>query len=147
MINIRTYKETDYPDIQANLKEAGLFDQVWDSKENLAGIIQNFPDGILVAVDNDTEGKNESEKVVGSVFVIPHGIKVVYLFRLTVKAEYRSKGIGTKLIEYAEKLLKEKGFEEVGIYVNAMNKNLKAYYQKRNFTTTDRPWVYMFKKL
>ncbi|KKQ35035.1 MAG: GCN5-related N-acetyltransferase [candidate division WS6 bacterium GW2011_GWA2_37_6] len=152
MYKIRTYKETDYLDIEMNLKEAGLFNEVWDSKKNLAGIIKNFPEGIIVATDGKESAENDkndkkSEEVIGSAFIIPHGAKVAYLFRLTVKAEYRSKGVGSALIEYAEKMLKEKGFKEVGIYVNAMNKNLKAYYTKRNFTTTDRPWVYMFKEL
>jgi len=77
MYKIRTYKETDYLDIEMNLKEAGLFNEVWDSKKNLAGIIKNFPEGIIVATDGKESAENDkndkkSEEVIGSAFIKSH---------------------------------------------------------------------------
>lgn len=144
MIKFRNYTEYDYKNLRNNLELAGFFNKIWDSKENLAGMIHNFPEAIVIAFD-DTKGKEED--ILGSAYIIPFGSKVAYIFRLIVNTDHRNEGVGTALINHIESILKSKGYKEIGIYVNAMNKNLQEYYKKKGFQTTDRPWIYMFKGL
>jgi hypothetical protein len=77
MITIRGFIESDYSELISILKEENLFDITWDSLENIKGILTYDPQSVLIALNNN--------KVIGSLFIVPYGAKVAYLFRLTVK--------------------------------------------------------------
>lgn len=134
---VRNYQKSDYSSIKTILQEAKLFDEVWDSKENLSGMIENDPQSILVA-----EKKN---KVVGNIFIIPYGSKIAYLFRLAVTEKYRKQGIGSSLIKKAEEIARKRRANEIGFYIDANNKKLKSFYKKRKFKTSNKNWIYMWK--
>ena len=136
MIKLRNYKVDDYSRVKEILKEAKLFDSVWDSAENINGKINNNPESILVAVENG--------EIVGIVIIVDYGPKLKYLFRLVVKKELRGRGTATKLIEFATKYSKQKGASEVGLYVDADNKNLTSFYAKRGFKKSKSKYYYMW---
>ncbi|MFC1649508.1 GNAT family N-acetyltransferase [Patescibacteria group bacterium] len=137
MIKIRYYNSNDYGPIKTILEESNLFDDVWDSKKNILSIIENDPEYAIVALEND--------KVVGCVFIVPYGAEAANLFRLTVKKDKRGAGIGTKLLEHAEDVVRNKGYKEVGLYVDKTDENLKNFYKKRKYVTSGKPYVYMYK--
>lgn len=139
MLLIRKYKEGDYKQVEENLREAGLFDETWDSEKNVNGMVAKDPGSIIVA--------EEAEKVVGSVFLVYQGPKLVYLFRLVVKKEYRGKGIASKLIEKAYEIAKNNGVEEIGMYVDSSNKDLHEFYGKRDFKRSKSTYYYMWKDI
>lgn len=139
MLKIRNYKSTDYKELAENLKEAGLFDEIWDSEENVSGMIKSNPESVLVA--------EKDGKVVGSVFLVNQGPKLLYLFRLVVKKEYRGKGIATKLIEKAEGIAKKNGARELGMYVDSSNQELHKFYGKRSFKKSKSTYFYMWKEI
>jgi ribosomal protein S18 acetylase RimI-like enzyme len=114
MIRIRKYLENDYRDVSMILKEAELFDPVWDSEENIQDMIQKDPESVIVAVANNN--------VVGNLFIIYYGPKLQYLFRLAVKKEYRKKGIAMELLEYARKIAEKRNVSEIGLYADSENK-------------------------
>lgn len=138
-MDIRNYKAEDYSAIEILLKEANMFDEVWDSRENLAGIVKYDPENIIIAL--------QGEQIVGLVFLIPYGTKVLYLFRLVVRKDVRQKGIGTAILNYVRELAKRKGIEELGFYVDASNSELKEFYVRQGFATSNKHWVYMWKKI
>jgi ribosomal protein S18 acetylase RimI-like enzyme len=138
MVKIRFYKKEDYPDVSQILKEADLFDSIWDSEENLSGMIAKDPETILVATEDDN--------VVGNVFLMYYGPKLQYLFRLAVKKEFRQKGIATRLIEEAMKMAVKRKANEVGMYVDASNLNLQSFYKKRGFKKSKSSYFYMWKE-
>ena len=129
MYKIRFYKKTDYSQVKAILQEANSYDKVWDSEENLSGMIDKDQKSILVAVSDN--------HVVGNIFITPYGTKVAYLFRLAVKKEYRNQGIATKLLKQAESLCKKRGVKEIAFFVNKDKNELKAFYNKRKFKTSE----------
>lgn len=137
MIKIRPYQTTDYEFIVAILKEANLYDKVWDSQENIEGIATQ---GVVLIAQNDS-------RVNGMLCIISYGTQVAFLFRLIVKKEYRNQGIASKLIDHAKKMLKEKGIKEIGLYVNASNKDLQNFYAKRQFKPSQKPYFYMWEAL
>lgn len=138
-MNIRNYNNNDYPEVISILKDSDLFDEVWDSKENLNSIINKNPQSIQVI--------EEKGKVIGNIFIISYGKKVSYLFRLAVKKEFREKGVGSALIKKAEEIIKQQGATEVGFYVDSKNINLQEYYIKRGFKISPKSYYYMWKEL
>ncbi len=134
---VRNYQKSDYSSIKTILQEAKLFDEVWDSKENLSGMIENDPQSILVAETNNI--------VVGNIFIIPYGSKIAYLFRRAVTEKYRKQGIGSSLIKKAEEIARKRRANEIGFYIDANNKKLKSFYKKRKFKTSNKNWIYMWK--
>jgi len=138
-MKIRNYNDQDYLDVVSILREADLFDDVWDSKENLVSMIGANPRSILVAeVDNI---------VVGNLFIVPYGNKVSYLFRLAVKTKFRKQGIASELIEKAEEIIRQSGVSEIGLYVDSGNFKLHGFYRRRGFKISSKTYHYMWKEL
>lgn len=56
-----------------------------------------------------------------------------YIFVLAVMPEYQGKGLGGKLIEFAEEMARKKGFKKVSLLVNAENSNAIKFYESHGF--------------
>lgn len=138
MVVIRKYKSRDYPKVSEILKEADLFDSIWDSEENIRGMISKDPESVLVAT--------EKGEVVGNIFIIYYGSKTQYLFRLAVKQQFRKRGIASILIDSAIKIGRKRGIQEVGMYVDVQNSKLQSFYKKRGFKKSKKSYFYMWKE-
>jgi len=138
-MKIRNYNSNDYLEVITILKDSDLFDEVWDSEENLKSMITRNSQSILVA--------EEQSKVIGSIFIIPYGKKVSYFFRLAVKKEFRKQGVATSLIKKSEETVRQRGTKELGFYVDSGNINLQKFYKKRGFKTSSKTYYYMWKEL
>lgn len=123
-IKIRSYRDSDYPKLKKNLINGGLFLENWDTRKNLARKIQRNPNSILVATIN--------KQIIGNVYIVEDGWSAT-ISRLCVREEHRNKGIGSKLLAEAEKILKEKGRKEIALYVDEENTDLKNFYKKREY--------------
>ena len=139
MVKIRNYKISDYTKVKEILEEASLFDGVWDSEENLSGKIKANPESILVAVKDGV--------IVGNVCIINYGSKLQYLFRLAVDKDYRNQGIATQLINSAVDIARKNGVNEVGLYADADNSKLLAYYSKRGFKKSKNRYYYIWQNI
>lgn len=140
MITIKPYLKEHYNGIEKVLKEAGSFDDLWDSEKNVAGMITRDKESVLVALDGD--------RIVGVLYIIFFGTQVADIFRLAVRKEYRKQGIASSLIEQAELLLKNKGIKEIGMYVDTVKIKLHEFYKKRNYrSSTGKEYIYMWKKI
>ena len=121
------------------LQEADMFDPVWDSKNNLNSMIKKNPRSILVATANN--------EVIGNIIISSHGQKVSLLFRLAIRKDHRNKGVGTKLLEYAEDSSSKSKAKEIGFFVDFKNKELQKYYFKRGYQTRKKAYIFMWKEL
>ncbi len=137
MVSIRYYKDSDYEDVKLILKEGDLFDNTWESRENLKRKIKRDPQSILIAEDN--------KKVVGCVLIVEDGWNG-FIWRLCVKKSNRKQGIGVLLMEKAEEIIKERGIKESSIFVDPKNQDLKDWYNKQKYEK-GKDWTFMFKKL
>ncbi len=138
-MKIRGYKNSDYSSVKLILKQSDLYDEIWDSEENLKGMIDKDSESILVTEDN--------AKIIAVIYLISFGSKVSFIFRLAVEKEHRNKGVASKLIEFAEGVLLKKEVSEVGLFADANNKKLFQFYNKRSFQTSNKHWIYLWKKL
>lgn len=138
-MKIRPYTDQDYPSIEAILKANKMHDEVWDHRDNLASMISRDPESVLVA---EIDGE-----IVGNVIITDYGNNVSYLFRLSVKDSYKKQGVGTLLLKEAEALLKKRGTKEIALVVHAERDDLKAYYEKRGYSTSGNKFIYMIKNV
>jgi len=137
MFTIDFYKDELYKPIISILKEANLYDETWEARENLKRKIERDPKSILVAKDGD--------KIVGCVFIVEDGWNG-FIWRLAVQTSHRKQGIGSALMRKAEEIIKSRGLKEASLFVNAGNEELKEWYQKQDYTGTS-DWTFMYKKL
>ena len=122
-IVIRKIKENEYQVLEDFLYEAifipeGIEKPSRDIIKNkeLQVYIKNFgmkDDNCLVALDNNTPS-----------------------LAISLYEEYRSKGIGTKLMNEMKKLLKEKGYQKTSLAVQKKNYAVNMY-KKVGFKTID----------
>jgi len=70
-----------------------------------------------------------------------------FIFRLAVRKDSRKIGIGSKLMEESERLLKEKGVKEIALFVKHGNEKLIDYYKKIGYTPSDYLHQCMWKEL
>lgn len=98
--------------------------------EEILAIISNASTPVFVATDED--------KVVGYVFCISKqfvndnnmtDIKTLYIDDICVDENYRKRGIGRTLVEYAFEYAKSSGYYNVTLNVWADNKNAVEFYK------------------
>lgn len=78
-----------------------------------------------------TEGKEGKEVLAGACFLTPYKDDTIRLRQMAVDPQYHKQGIGRKLITFAEKTAKEKGYKY--IYLHAREVALD-FYKKQNYT-------------
>ena len=137
MTNIRFYTDSAYEEVVKVLKEGDLFDEVWEDRQNLKRKIERDPESILLAIID--------KKIVGCVFIVEDGWNA-FLWRLSVKKDYRKKGIGLALMQKAEEIIKKRGLKEVSLFVGSDKVDLKSWYQKQDYKKTS-DYTFMYKKL
>lgn len=123
MINIRNYHTKDFSDVKKILEKGNLFWEKSDNKKELEKKIKKDPLSIIVAVENN--------KIVGTQFIVTDFMP--FLFRLAVHPDYRGRGIGMKLMQKGEKILRKKGHNHVNILVSTKDKKLQNSYKKQGY--------------
>lgn len=136
-MNIRQYKTDDYKRLREILETSGLFDEVWDSENHLTEKISKDDQSILIAEEND--------EIIGCLLIM-RDPWACFLYRLAVKESYRNRGVGSALLEAAENQLRDRGVEEVGLYVDSNKEELQDYYARRGYAKGGT-YRCMYKKL
>jgi ribosomal protein S18 acetylase RimI-like enzyme len=83
-------------------------------------------------------GGNE---IVGQLFVHLHsqrpdladGELRAYMYGFRVRSEYQNKGIGARLLEVAEKDLRQRGFRYISLNVNRKNSSARRLYERSGY--------------
>jgi ribosomal protein S18 acetylase RimI-like enzyme len=122
-ILVRSYQKSDYLALKETLIEGDLFVDTWDDETTLEKRIDDKPDSIVVAYDNDT--------VIGCVCLVDDILP--FIFRLAVKKNYRKKGVGKMLVDEAIHRLQQHGHKEIALFVDTKNEHLQSWYRKQGF--------------
>ena len=94
------------------------------------------------------------DRVVGQIFVQLEGLKpgisnnqpTAYLYSFRVREGYRNRGIGSKLIQTAEEIVRLKGFERTVISVAKDNLAAKKLYERLGYAVFGEDpgrWTYV----
>jgi len=135
-MRIRNYRSRDYATVKKLLKLCGLFDKSYDKPEKFAN---KTPKGSIIVA----EDKN---MIVGFVLFTWDGWDSS-LYRLAVHPDYRKKGLGTKLLEEAERRLKSLGADVASLRIHVSNKEAIEFFRKRGYSGNWGPYLDIEKKL
>lgn len=146
MVHIRAARKDEAKDLQDLNDEVFIDNQKYDNDLNMnwaksikgktyfTNLLNNPNACCLIAEDNG--------KKVGYIAAVPKDIryrksKYIEIEDMGVIPQYRSKGIGTMLIDKCLKWAKSKGFQKA--YVNSYFDNLKAikFYKRNGFSEID----------
>ncbi len=131
MVKIRPIKKQN---LEILYKE--MFDSAvpWLHGKNLAEQIKGnsvwliaWQDKLPVGHIQITFKNSEVKKIRKQIKRCPH------LSTLYVNSKFRRKGIAKKIMKYAEKLVKKKGYKRVGLSVEKDNKFLNNLYEKLGY--------------
>ena len=115
--------------------ESDLLEGTRTDKEEVVKLITTDGSEIILCTDNDS--------IVGSVHVLEQGTEC-YLGMLMVSPELQRAGVGSKLIEAAEKHARDVwGSKTMTMSVISIRNELIAYYERRGYHRTGkiRPFV------
>ena len=127
-IKIRKAKIDDLEPIVSLSNEFGYNPEKSEVENKLSKFSLNPDEAIYVA---------ENEKIIGwmhiSLVEPLESSSFVEIRGIVVNQKYRKNGIGTKLIETAEKWAKEKGCKKLRVRTNIIRKETRKYYRNLNF--------------
>lgn len=121
-MNIRNYKDEDYPQLKYLLEVSGVYSNFIDRREIFKKKIEADPESIIVAEEDDT--------IIGCVFLI-NDYWNPFIMHLAVHPDYRNKGIGGILCQIAEQRLRAKGNKAVSCFVEEDNKKHLDFLRKK----------------
>ncbi len=74
------------------------------------------------------------------------GVRTAYLYAFRVKAHLRNRGVGTQLMQVAERIVRQRGFGRVVISVAQVNADARRLYERldyRVFAQDPGEWSYI----
>lgn len=127
---IRIMKIEDYEkvyDLWIHTEGMGL-NTIDDSREGIAKYLLRNPNTCFVAEENG--------ELVG-VIMSGHDGRRGFIYHTTVKAEYRNRGIGKKLVDLVLGALKKEGIHKVALVAFEKNVLGNTFWEKVGFTVRE----------
>ncbi len=120
MINDGIFQWNDhYPSkeiFRKDIEEESLY--VWDDKNQIKGCIMFSP---------------EKDEVYNSAKWLTQDDKNIYVHRLAVHPKFQKKGIGNKLMNFAESIAKKLNFISIRLDTFSQNKSNNKFYESRGY--------------
>ena len=129
VVNLRSGSVADFGDLLAFWSGATTEPSTTDNVSSLRALVARDPDSLVLAVDNG--------EVVGSVIVGWDGWRGA-LYRLAVAPAHRRRGIGTALINEAERRLAALGAVRLHLIVAADQEEAQAFWNAAGYEPTDQ---------
>lgn len=120
----RYYKAGDFEQLIKLWKMTGIYYEPLDKKDILERQIQHDPESIILLED--------AGRIVGSVIILYHPWNS-FIYHLAVHADYQKQNLGKKLMDEAERRLKEKGMPRPTVFVEDDKEHVLEFYKKRGW--------------
>ncbi|AUM98125.1 GNAT family N-acetyltransferase [Clostridium botulinum] len=110
-------------------------------------VLKEYINNVILNEDYNFYIVEDKKKIIGAIEVITiiekdnpvlKNREYALIDKLVVDNYYRGYGIGSRLIEYAEKDLKSRGIKEIEIYVWEFNRGALNLYEKKGYKTICR---------
>ena len=121
-INIRAYRDPDFPQLESVLKATKLYDPNFDQRERYKTKIEHDPESIIVA--------EQDNRILGGIIFI-YDPFASSIWHLCVDPLYQGRGTGTELMKQAFSTLQSRGADVIIGYINADDIQLAQFYEKR----------------
>ncbi len=123
-MKLRNYLDSDWPKLLKLMKVSGIYYKHYDSRKMIKKKIEADPESIII-IEN-------KEKLVSCVFII-YDPWSSYIYHLGVHPDYQGRGLGNKLMDEAERILKMRGTNPITIFVRENNSEALGFYRKRGY--------------
>lgn len=123
--------ETYYSNFDISLEQS-----VNISKEKINIIPKYLEQGNTILM-----GAFVDKKLIGFIWLYIHNYfdeQRIHINQIIVSQNYRSKGIGKKLIKEVESIAKKHKIKTIDLFVSEINQNAINFYESLNFTTERR---------
>jgi cold shock CspA family protein/GNAT superfamily N-acetyltransferase len=127
-IHVMHYTDERHQQMKTFLNESDMYVKTLDNRQMLRRQIEFDPTSILIAV--------EDEVIIGTVYVLYNPWQA-FIYHLCVHPEHRNKSVANLLMDRAEVQLKARGVHCPTLFVEAGNKTVSAFYEKRGWFATD----------
>ncbi|KEI91016.1 GNAT family N-acetyltransferase [Clostridium botulinum] len=110
-------------------------------------VLKDYINNVILNENYNFYIVEDKKKIIGAIEVITiiekdnpvlKNREYALIDKLVVDNNYRGYGIGSRLIEYAEKDLKSRGIKEIEIYVWEFNRDALNLYEKKGYKTICR---------
>jgi ribosomal-protein-alanine N-acetyltransferase len=124
MIEIRTMTPTNAP----------LCAQLMSTSEPWTLIGRTYDESLALVIDPSKEAwvAYDGERFLGFILLVMHGAFVGYIQIIAVSPDARSTGVGSKLIEFAERRIFSQ-FPNVFLCVSSFNPRARALYERLGY--------------
>jgi len=124
-MNIRFYNPNkDFFGLEKLLKETSLYYEPIDKEDIFKAQIKHDPKSIIIA--------EEKGRIIGTIFILYNPWQS-FIYHLGVHPEYRNCGIGDKLMDKAEKILKKRSIKQPTLFIEKDNEKIIEFYKKRDW--------------
>lgn len=136
----------------AELQDMGsVMDCIKKSFEPYISILRQIPNALNADLKKIIDSQNLfvatiDDKIVGTIEIIINH-ESINLEKLSVLPYFRGKGIGKKLISYAEFLAKENRIKKIKLFTNERLIDNIRYFKKNGFSETDKKVENGFKRV
>lgn len=128
-MKIRNATNSDLDSIIKLFKQCNVFYHLIDKKGILINKLKHDQESIIIAEDG--------EKLIGVVCIVFDPWQS-FIYHLAVEKSHRNMGIGNKLMEKAESVIKKRGCKLANIFIEEENEGVMDFYKKRN-------WYFLYK--
>lgn len=116
---------TDFENICLLWKKINVqSESIMQDRDNFALMLQLNPSTCFVIEEN--------AKIIGSIFGLFNGRRA-WIYHLGIHPDSQDKNLGAKLLQLAEKSLKERGAKRVLLWVEFKNLKVASFYEKSGY--------------
>jgi len=139
-LTIRRLTLDDYDELLALWRRSGLHSLKSQGRDSRAGIARQLASGVQTILGLEVDGQ-----LVGTVLVT-HDSRKGWINRLAVDPSYRRRGLGTRLVEAAEEVLREQDIHVIAALVESDNPVSLVLFQKAGYVEIDTGIHYLTKR-
>lgn len=130
----------DYDDLLSLWQRAGLHSIRPHGRDSYAALARQFASGVMAIL-----GLRVADRLVGAV-VVTHDSRKGWINRLAVDPDCRRRGYGSRLVEAAERLLREQGTNIIAALVESSNDVSLAFFREAGYVEIDGGMHYLTKR-
>jgi len=130
----------DYDELLSLWQRAGLHSLRPQGRDGPDSLARQLASGVQTILGVEVEGQ------LAGVVVVTHDSRKGWINRLAVDPSYRRRGLGTRLVEAAEEVLREQDIHVIAALVESDNPVSLVLFQKAGYVEIDTGIHYLTKR-